>query len=124
MRNQHIEQLLCDYTAAMCATVQQLTRHCNDAQTPSTIHFERELDALRCQMRRKALYGLGICMWLMPAVTFHPDKIPDLNTVSLDDFTNSNQEKAMTQMQTPEYHTRMKETVVEFFANGYLDDIE
>lgn len=127
VRDRHMEQLLRDYMASMCATVTQLADRQGDddvVQPLQPMDFDRELFALRGQMRKKALYGLGICMWLMPAVTFHPDKIIDLDTVSLDDFTNSNQEKTMTQMQTPEYHKRMKETVVEFLAKGYLDDIE
>lgn len=127
VRHQHMDQLLRDYTMAMCTTCNS---HVHDdlrvpnGRMPTIVEFDQELNALQAQMRKKALYGLGICMWLMPAVTFHPDNIINLDTVSLDDFTNSNQEKTMTQMQTPEYHSRMKETVLEFFDKGYLDDIE
>lgn len=67
------------------------------------------------------LFFLG--MWLLPAVTFHPDKIVDLDAVTMDDFTSDSQEKTMTQMQTPEYHTRMKETVMEFYRKGILNNI-
>lgn len=119
LREKYMDQLLLDYTVSLLKTMQRLTGHYG---TDPKV-FNLELDGIRRQMQEKALYGLGICMWLMPAVTFHPDKIPDLDAVSLSDFENSNQADAMTQMQTPEYHTRMKETVMEFMNRGYLNNI-
>lgn len=119
LREKYLDQLLLDYTVSLLKTMQRLTGLCG---TDPNV-FNSELDGLRRQIRKKALYGLGICMWLMPAVTFHPDNILDLDTVSLSDFENSNQADTMTQMQTPEYHARMKETVLEFMNRGYLDNV-
>lgn len=117
VREKYFDQLVMDYTLSFYETAQKLTGQYDR----NPIMFNYELNGIRSQLQKKALYGLGICMWLMPAVTFHPDKIPDLDAISLDDFTSSNQEKTMTQMQTPEYHARMKETVLEFFNKGFLD---
>lgn len=45
----------------------------------------------------------------------------DLDVMTLNDFKDSKVEKAITQMQTPEYHARMKDVVLEFYQNGYLN---
>ncbi|XP_058447777.1 uncharacterized protein LOC131428120 isoform X1 [Malaya genurostris] len=78
---------------------------------------------IRAEYDSRILYGLGIAMWLLPAVTFHPDHIPDLDTVTMNDFKTKNHEKTIAQMLSPDYHTRMRDTVLEFYENGFLDDL-
>lgn len=118
VRAQHMDQLIDDYVESLYATLQKFEVH--DEYVPNVQALN---DIIRQELRDRAMYGLGICMWLLPAVTFHPDKIIDLDTVKLDDFSTGNQEKTLTQMQTPEYHTRMKDTVMEFYRKGILNDI-
>lgn len=117
-RIEYMEQLLDDYVQSLVGTIQGYGIENDDFQCSRIVKkvIQRELE-------RNILYGLGICMWLMPAVTFHPEKIPDLDAITLNDFTNSNQEKNMTQLQTPEYHERIKDTVLEFYKRGNLNDI-
>ncbi|KXJ72219.1 hypothetical protein RP20_CCG018573 [Aedes albopictus] len=62
-------------------------------------------------------------MWLLPAVTFHPDHIPDLDQVTMNDFKTKNHEKTIAQMLSADYHTRMKDTVLEFYRKGFLDSV-
>lgn len=118
VREQYMEQLLDDYVDSLHATLCRFIPNKNDVETIESLQT-----TIRQEMNARSLYGLGICMWLMPAVTFHPDNIPDLDAVTMNDFTSENQEKTMTQMQTPEYHVRMKETVMEFYMKGILNQI-
>lgn len=118
MRQKYMDQLVDDYVESLYETLQKFDVHEDYVPNIETLN-----SIIRQELRDRAIYGLGICMWLMPAVTFHPDKIIDLDAVTMDDFNGDNQEKTMTQMQTPEYHARMKDTVMEFFTKGILNDI-
>lgn len=122
LRDTYLDQLLADYLVAFR---NELWRHLHDCypEVLRTIDSEFTLEYIRSQFEAKILYGLGTIMWLLPAVTFHPDKIPDLDVVTMSDFTNSNIDKTMTQMLTPEYHVRMRETVLEFEKKNYFKSI-
>lgn len=115
-RIEYMEQLLDDYVQSLVATIKSYRIEDDDFRYSHIVG-----NVIRNELNRNILYGLGICMWLMPAVTFHPEKIPNLDAITLNDFTNSNQEKNMTQLQTPEYHARIKETVLEFCRKGHLN---
>lgn len=78
---------------------------------------------IRAEYNSRILYGLGIAMWLLPAVTFHPNHIPDLDQLELDDFKTKNHEKTIAQMLSPDYHLRMRDTVLEFYHKGILETI-
>lgn len=118
MRQKYMDRLIDDYVESLYETLQKFDVHEDYVPNIETLN-----SIIRQELRDRAIYGLGICMWLLPAVTFHPDKIIDLDTVTIDDFNGDNQAKTMTQMQTPEYHARMKDTVMEFFTKGMLNDI-
>ncbi|XP_055309945.1 uncharacterized protein LOC129573470 isoform X2 [Sitodiplosis mosellana] len=118
VRENHMDQLIDDYVESLYTTLQKFDVHDEYVPNMQTLN-----EIIRSELRDRYMYGLGICMWLLPAVTFHPDKIVDLDAVTIDDFKSDNQEKTMTQMQTPEYHTRMRETVMEFYGKGILNDI-
>lgn len=118
LRAQYKDQLIDDYVISLYGTLRKFDVH--DEYVPN---MQALSDIIRSELRDRSMYGLGICMWLLPAVTFHPDKIVDLDNVTIDDFNSDGQEKTMTQMQTPEYHARMMETVMEFYQNGILNDI-
>lgn len=118
LRLTRLDQLLSDYTSALLLCI------CSSRLSDIEIKEYRTLYTVanvKKQYVEKVLYGLGISMWLLPAVTFHPGNIPDLDVLTLTDFKDSKLEKAITQMQTPEYHTRMKDVVLEFYQNGYLN---
>lgn len=118
VRELYMDRMIDVYVESLYATMQRFDVHDEYVQNID------ELNAMiRSELRDKALYGLGICMWLLPAVTFSPDNIIDLDTITIDDFQSDNQEKTMTQMQTPEYHMRMRDTVVEFYRKGIINDI-
>lgn len=79
----------------------------------SVVNINKELD-------KKCMYALGMTMWLLPAVTFHPNNTPDLDSVEMEDFITDTQEKNMTEMQTNEYHERIKDVVLEFYDKKYF----
>lgn len=116
VRDQHMNQLIDDYVDSLYATLQKFD--VDDVYVPNVQALN---DIIRSELRMRSMYGLGICMWLLPAVTFHPDKIVDLDSVTIDDFKSGNQEETMTQTQTPEYHARMQETVMEFYQKGLIE---
>lgn len=92
------------------------------------MHSLAELNALRStfslrniteEYYKHVLYGLAICMWILPAVTFDPNNIPNLDKIS--EMNKSAKEIKCTQKLTPEYHSRLKDLALEFYQNGYLN---
>lgn len=91
------------------------------------VHSLSELDTLRntfslrnitAEYYKYVLYGLAISMWILPAVTFDPNNIPNLDAIS--ELNQSAKEIKCTQKLTPEYHSRLKDLALEFYQNGYL----
>lgn len=117
LRTEHLNQLLTCYLDAVMAEVRL---HVSAPEILLRLSNQFTLDRLWREIRSKIMYGLGIAMWLLPAVTFHQDRLPNLNSITLSDFTNSKQVETITQLQTPEYHARIREVVLEFYRNGYL----
>lgn len=117
MRDTHMDALLQAYVDALLAEVR---RHVRDADRLAAVAGQYTLANVWRELRSKIAYGLGISMWLLPAVTFHPDRIPDLNTLTLSDLADAKQEMVMIQLQSPEYHARMRDVVLEFGASGYF----
>lgn len=119
LRAAHLDALLACYADAVLAVV---GRHVRDAGQLQALAAQFTVAGLRRELRSKIMYGLGISMWLLPAVTFHHDGIPDLNTMTLSDIANESAANVIVQMQTPEYHLRIREVVAEFYEAGYFDD--
>lgn len=118
VRAKYFDQMIDVYVESLYATLKKFDVHDDYVQNIDALNT-----VIRHELKQRSMYGLGICMWLLPAVTFHPDNVIDLDTVTLDDFNSDNQEKTLTSMQTPEYHTRMRDTIMEFYGKGILDDI-
>lgn len=123
LRHNYLDQLLTDYLRAF---LNELWRHLHDCYPEALQLIENEftLNYIKEQFNAKIMYGLGTVMWLLPAITFHPDNIPDLDAVTMSDFTNTNNiDTTMTEMLTEDYHVRMKETMLEFQKNNYFKSI-
>uniref|UniRef100_A0A1B0CSX9 CHK kinase-like domain-containing protein n=2 Tax=Lutzomyia longipalpis TaxID=7200 RepID=A0A1B0CSX9_LUTLO len=116
-RQTHLDQLITDYREAL---IKSLHIYLPAEDTLKRLQMQFTVDRIKEELHRKMLYGLGNAMWLMPAVTFHPNRIPDLNAVTITDFGNSTQ---MTQMVTPEYHRRIREMLLEFQEEGILQNL-
>lgn len=117
LRAEHIDSLLTCYLEGVMTEVKL---HVFDPETLEKLANQFTLDGIWREIRSKIMYALGISMWLLPAVTFHHDRIPNLNAITMSDFTNSKQVDTITQLQTPEYHKRMREVVLELNRNGYI----
>ncbi|XP_055715144.1 uncharacterized protein LOC129809353 [Phlebotomus papatasi] len=120
-RQTHLDQLITDYQKSLIKSLHiYLSSQSAQEDAFNRLEMQFSLDSIKRELQRKMLYGLGNSMWLMPAVTFHPNRIPDLNSVTITDFGNSTQ---MTQMLTPEYHRRIREMVLEFYEEGLLHNL-
>lgn len=118
VREKSLDELLGVYVDALAA---ELNLHMETSEKLPELLERFNVVNIRRQCDENIMYGLGISMWLMPAVTFASNMIPDLNKVKLSDFENKTQQQVMTSMQTPEYHQRMKAIVVEYHERGLLD---
>ncbi|XP_053693854.1 uncharacterized protein LOC128741816 isoform X2 [Sabethes cyaneus] len=122
VRLSHTDELLQIYHEALIKSLRMYVPIKEDAifkKLEAIFSFE----SIQKEYYSRIKYGLGIAMWLLPAVTFHPDHIPDLDTVTMNDFKTKNHDKTIAQMLSPDYHSRMLETVLEFYKNGVLDSM-
>ncbi|XP_055844847.1 uncharacterized protein LOC129911164 [Episyrphus balteatus] len=71
------------------------------------------------EFKEKVLYGLAICMWILPAVTFDVNNLPNLDLLS--ETNQDGKELKCTQKLTPEYHSRIRDLALEFYENGFLN---
>lgn len=117
LRELYTKHLLETYCQALFANLER-----------QLVHSLSKLDVLRStfslrnitkEYHKHVLYGLAICMWILPAVTFDPNNIPNLDMIS--EMNKSAKEIKCTQKLTPEYHSRLKDLVLEFYQNGYLN---
>lgn len=117
VREASLDELLGVYVEALAA---ELKSHMATSEKLPELLERFNVSNIRRQCNENIMYGLGISMWLMPAVTFASNMIPDLNNVKYADFENKTQQQVMTSMQTPEYHQRMKAIIVEYYERGLL----
>ncbi|XP_017071879.1 uncharacterized protein LOC108108350 [Drosophila eugracilis] len=118
LRDVHTDTLLAAYSEALG---QELRHQLGD--TPAADRVENLCDAfslqrLSAEYVRQVHYGLAIGMWILPAVTFDPDNLPNLDVMSEQNLTGK--EIKCTQTLTSEYHLRIRELVMEFYELGYL----
>lgn len=120
MRAKNTDKLILDYQQSLIAA---LHVHVPDHRrfVLPTLEAVFTYKNIRAEFDARVIYGLGIAMWLLPAVTFHPDHIPDLDSVTMNDFKTKNHEKTIAQILSADYHSRMRDTVLEFYEKGYLD---
>uniref|UniRef100_A0A1I8P5Y5 CHK kinase-like domain-containing protein n=2 Tax=Stomoxys calcitrans TaxID=35570 RepID=A0A1I8P5Y5_STOCA len=117
LRDAYTKHLLETYSVELSATLEK-----------QFIHSIRDLDSLRNtyslhniteEYYKHVLYGLAVCMWILPAVTFDPNNIPNLDAIS--EMNSSAKKIKCTQKLTPEYHSRLKDLALEFYQNGYFN---
>ncbi|KAH8380072.1 hypothetical protein KR009_008747 [Drosophila setifemur] len=118
LRDVHTDTLLAAYSEALG---QELTYQLED--TPSYERLEElceafSLQRLSAEYVRQVHYGLAIGMWILPAVTFDTDNLPNLDVMSEQNLNGK--EIKCTQTLTSEYHLRIRELVMEFYELGYL----
>ncbi|XP_061392000.1 uncharacterized protein LOC133327499 [Musca vetustissima] len=117
LRDMHTKHLLETYSLALSSNLgEQFTEPSPDLDSLRDIY---SLPNITNEYYKHVLYGLAICMWILPAVTFDPDNIPNLDAIS--EMNSSAKEIKCTQKLTPEYHSRLRDLALEFYQNGYLN---
>uniref|UniRef100_A0A182VYD7 CHK domain-containing protein n=1 Tax=Anopheles minimus TaxID=112268 RepID=A0A182VYD7_9DIPT len=128
MRQQHVTDLLLQYRRTLLDALQEHFVTFHDSATSASLmrHFADQFSyqRLRAEYDRCLPYGMGIAMWLLPAVTFNPDQIPDLDAVTINDFKTKKHDKRIAQMVSVNYHTRMRDIVLEMYEQGVLQRLQ
>lgn len=122
IRSQFFNQLISDYRKGLIESLKQYMLPNNMIEFQK-LENEFTVSNIIKEFKKNALYGIGTTIWLLPAVTFHPDRTPDLDSVKFNDFTNCTHELNVIQLHTPEYHKRLKEVFMEYYERGFLNDI-
>lgn len=117
LRYNHFEELIMIYQQSLVAN---LRHYLGKTHNEEFYEYERELtvDNIKKELATHALFGFGMCLWLLPAVTF--DRIPNLDTVTMNDFVSND---FIAQNHSNEYHIRIKDIVLEYFHRGFLDNL-
>lgn len=124
LRANYINMLLDDYSKSLLNTVRT---HCHSIDTYedvnekhllklSEIETEFTTENILKEFNSKAIYGFGTSIWLLPVVTIESNNVPNLNHIKTTDTNNnSSMEKEVKIILTPEYHSRIKDIVLEFY---------
>lgn len=118
LRDVHTDTLLAAYVEALRKELTQQLRHTPAASQLDALCETFSLQRLSEEYVRHVHYGLAISMWILPAVTFDANNIPDLDEIS--ELNLTGKEINCTQKLTPEYHLRIRELALEFYEHGYL----
>ncbi|EDW19510.1 uncharacterized protein LOC6583364 [Drosophila mojavensis] len=118
LRDVHTDTLLAAYAEALRKELGQQLRHTPAANQLAELCEIFSLQRLSEDYVRHVHYGLAISMWILPAVTFDPNNIPDLDVIS--ELNLNGKEINCTQKLTPEYHLRIRDLALEFYEHGYL----
>lgn len=118
LRHKHLDRLIEIYQESLISNLREYLEK-NYRQELLTLEREFSYENIKNEFALRSLYGLGMASWVMPAVTF-----VSLSSIlgSIVDQRNSNDE-ILTLQQPKEYHSRIKEIVLEFYTRGFLDDI-
>ncbi|XP_034111313.1 uncharacterized protein LOC117572550 [Drosophila albomicans] len=118
LRDIHTDTLLAAYAEALHMELAHQLRQTPSAKQLPELYEVFSLQRLSEEYVRHVHYGLAISMWILPAVTFDANNIPDLDEISEQNLTGK--EINCTQKLTPEYHVRIRELALEFYEHGYL----
>jgi len=114
VRYQYLYQLLNDYHNSLIDT---LTIHLyNNVNILDAYKKQFNINNIINEFKNKSIYGFGVGLWLLPAITFHPDNIINLDNVTLNDITNNKANNLL----TDDYHLRVKDIIWEFMESGLI----
>ncbi|XP_053956024.1 uncharacterized protein LOC128861710 [Anastrepha ludens] len=115
LRDAHTNRLLETYRSALHNRLEKLL---SSREHLASIRRTFSLANIMKEFSTHALYGLAVSMWVLPAITFDPNNIPNLDVIS-EAVPKANEIK-VTQKLTEEYHSRIKDLALEFHENGYF----
>lgn len=118
-RDAYLNEILETYCQALMEHID--SHHYPDSQKDlDEIKDAFTIRKIKQEIKEKHLYGLAIAAWILPAVTFDPQNIPNLDLLS-ETASRDGRELKCTQKLTPEYHTRIKEIMLEFQQMGLFN---
>lgn len=113
-----MEQLIRIYQEAL---ISRLHDYLGKKYTNELMVLEEEFSYERImeEIKQRALYGLATALWILPAVTF-VHHLTDIDSLLSSIMDKAAHDEILSQMQSEEYHIRVKDIVEEFYARGYL----
>lgn len=118
LRLKHLDRLINIYRESLISNLREYLEK-NYRQQLASLEEEFSFENIKREFTRRSLYGLGMSLWVMPAITFK-----SLST-KMDSFVeNLIDQEGKDEIRQPElFHSRVKEVVTEFHNRGYLDNI-
>lgn len=121
LRDVHLNQLLQDYQQSLVDSIDQLAKD-HKLETSKIKEIKKVFSGtnLKDKFWENSIFGLGIALWIVPALTFDPNNTPDLNSVTKDSYSEDASNMANSYSAT--YHSRIRDIVLEFHESGLLED--
>lgn len=115
LRINHLDQLIGDYHTSL---VYSLKLYVNDQETRQELETRYTYQSIQKEFKNNGLYGLGIGLWLLPALTFNRGHVIDLESLSSD---TTELIQSVDDLLTADYHRRVKDVVMDMDEMGCLD---
>ncbi|XP_055383775.1 uncharacterized protein LOC129613650 [Condylostylus longicornis] len=116
LREVNLKNILQSYSSALILNLENNFLP-NNYEKLKNIKDIYSLENIMKQFYTNILYGLVAAIWILPAVTFDPTNIPNLNDIC--DDKNVKELNLLPNL-TQEYHDRIKDITLEFYENGFL----
>ena len=116
MRWEHFDELLQDYHTTLCETVRRLLENNQEATQDDLISFKQ----LKEEVDKHIIYGFLNAIWLLPAVQADPTKIPDMETITENDFYSQESFDRWMSYLTPRYRESIRDLVQEYVDRGVI----
>jgi hypothetical protein len=119
-RKKHLNQLIEIYRTALIFNIRDMLAK-NEVGESDNFDEIYSFERIKDQMSKHSIFGLGMALWLMPAITFEPNINVDSLMSSI--LNTNDHDKIIASLQSNDYHIRIKEVLCEFESHGYLDNI-
>lgn len=121
VRFKYMDQLIRIYHESL---VSRLHDYLGKKYTDDLIAIEEDFtfERIMKELSIRALYGLGTSLWVLPAITFV--SLTDIDSLLSSVMDKKTHDEILTNMQSKEYHIRVKDIVQEFHLRGYLADFD
>lgn len=121
MRMQHMDGLIDIYRNSLVRTLREYLKGTYSCELMELEKFYTSAN-IKQELARRSLYGLGMSLWVLPAITFvHDVKNLDSLMNSLND--SNKHDEIMASLTSNEYNIRVKDIMREFSQRGYLENI-
>ncbi|XP_069687301.1 uncharacterized protein [Periplaneta americana] len=116
LRRQHYEDLLRIYHKTLSETQRRLLEGSPYTSEKEFMTFKE----LKEEVESHALYGFLNALWLLPAVQADSTKVPDMESLTEDDFYSQENLDRWISHQTPKYRESIRDLLQEYTDRGFL----